>query len=260
MSSVKQGPKMPQNAKSTGSCGDIVLNLLTVSVFLMMGGLIAIFVYIYLYPDSPVNRFPPPTLAVAMVLPTDTPETPTLLPTATSTRTSLPTKTRLPTITPTPGPPTPTETPVPPTPTPTSTDTPEPTLTPKPYYPFPFMLQSNPASMEASTFDPNHGCNWTGVAGRVVDLENNPATSIPVHLVGSLDGKYVDLTSLTGTAESYGRSGYEFTLADHPIASKGYLWLILEDQARLQLSEKVVFDTSADCQNNLVVINFRQVR
>ena len=251
---------MPQNAKSTSSCGDIILNLLTVSVFLMMVGLIAIFVYIYLYPDSPVNRFPPPTLVVAMVLPTDTPETPTRLPSVTSTRTSLPTKTRLPTLTPTPGPPTPTETPVPPTPTPTVTDTPEPTLTPKPYYPYPFMLQSNPASMEASRFNPTHGCDWMGVAGRVVDLQNSPALGFTVELVGSLDGKYVDLTSLTGTADSYGKSGYEFTLTDHPIASKDSLWLRLLDQAGLQLSEKVVFDTYTDCQNNLVVINFRQVR
>jgi len=251
---------MPQNAKSTGSCGGIVLNLLTVSVLVMIVGLIAFFVFIYLYPDSNVNLFPPPTEAVALVLPTDAPETPTDPPTATSTRTSLPTKTRLPTITPTPGPPTATETPIPPTPTATVTDTPEPTLTPKPYYPYPFMLQSNPASMEASAFNPNHDCDWMGVAGRVVDLKNSPATGIPVHLVGSLDGKYVDLTSITGTAKSYGESGYEFTLTNYPIASKGSLWLRLEDQAGLQLSEKVVFDTYTDCQNNLVVINFRQVR
>jgi hypothetical protein len=122
------------------------------------------------------------------------------------------------------------------------------------------MLQSNPASMEASRFNPTHGCDWMGVAGRVVDLQNSPAIGIPVHLVGSLDGKYVNLTSMTGTAKSYGESGYEFTLTDYPIGSKGSLSLTLEDQAGLQLSERVVFDTYADCQNNLLVINFRQVR
>jgi hypothetical protein len=114
MSSAKQGSKMPQNVKSTGSCGGIVLNLLTISVLVFMLGLIAFFVFIYIHPDSRANLFPPPTLAVALVLPTDTPITATDLPTATPTRTSLPTKTRTSTITPTPGPPTATATPEPP--------------------------------------------------------------------------------------------------------------------------------------------------
>ena len=66
--------------------------------------------------------------------------------------------------------------------------------------------------------------------------------------------------SLTGTALQYGQAGYEFTLADHPIKSKQSVWVMLFDQAMIPLSGKIYFDTSEDCPQNLILVNFRQIR
>jgi hypothetical protein len=68
------------------------------------------------------------------------------------------------------------------------------------------------------------------------------------------------MISLTGVALNYGRGGYEFTLADRPIASKGSLWLQLLDQSGIPLSEQVYFDTYDSCEQNLIIVDFKQIR
>lgn len=238
-------------------------NLLTLVLIFGILGVGLGYWYIFMEPDSPYNFFPPPTMPVLVILPTHTevPPSPTSTltkpPTRTPTRYLSPTRTLVPSLTPTYV----TDTPEPSlTPTETITFTPEPTLTLKPNFPFPFMLQSLPASVSASVFTPNRGCDWMGVGGRVVDLQNSPATGITVQLAGTLNQKYILLTSLSGTALAYGPAGFEFTLSDIPIRSVGTLSIRLLDQAGLPLSEKVVFDTFDDCGKNLVLINFKQVR
>jgi len=248
--------------KSRARHTDILWNILSVLVLLAIGGMALYFVFIYFYPSSPLNTYPPPTEAVAIVLPTDPPPTATVIPfTRTPVRiasvTRTPTRTKTVTVTPTPS-----NTPVTPTLTPTITETltPEITYTARPYFAFPFMLQGPPASRPASDFMANHTCDWMGVAGYVVDLQNRPVTGITVQLVGSLNKLYVEQTSLTGTALAYGSSGYEFTLTNKPVDSIKSLSVYLVDQAGLQISEKVTFDTFEDCTKNLVLINFKQVR
>ncbi len=249
---------MRRRAKHT----DIIWNILTVLVILAIGAMAVYFVFIYYNPASPYNTYPPPTPAVAMVLPTNPPPTHTVIPlTRTPVRiasvTRTPTLTKTVTITFTP-----TDTPVTPTLTPTITETftPEVSNTIRPYSAFPFMLQGSPASMSASVFPTNHTCSWMGVAGHVVDMQDRPATGITVQLVGSLNKRYVEQTSLTGTALAYGPSGYEFTLTDVPVSSIRSLSVYLLDQAGLPLSEKVTFDTFDDCAKNLILINFKQAR
>ena len=67
-------------------------------------------------------------------------------------------------------------------------------------------------------------------------------------------------TSLTGTALQYGTAGYEFTISDVPTATQGSFWIRLVDQANLPLSGRIPFDTFAECEKNLTIINFKQVR
>ena len=140
-----------------------------------------------------------------------------------------------------------------------SLETPEPTETNAPGG-FTFMRQSDPQAISINLYDASRGCGWMGVAGRVVDEQNRPVTGIRVWLRGTLDGKRVDMTSLTGTAAQYGPSGYEFTIANQPLESRGSLSVRLLDQANLPLSERVVFDTFADCEKNLILIDFKKVR
>jgi hypothetical protein len=65
---------------------------------------------------------------------------------------------------------------------------------------------------------------------------------------------------MTGLATAFGPAGYEVKLADKPIDSNGTIWIRVIDQAGLPLSEKIPFYTYADCQQNLIIIYFQQIR
>lgn len=207
---------------------------------------------IYVNPGSSLNPLPPPTAVPTLSIPT-LPLPATLAPTSTT----APTSTAVPQITPTalfsptavmstPG-----ALPNQPTPTPTA----------RVNSSYAFILQSEPRAIDASLFSPERGCQWMGVAGQAFDLNNNPVPlGIEVQLAGILDGKPISIISLTGTAVIYGSAGFEITLADKPVASRGSLWIRLVDQAGLPLSDRYYFDTYADCEKNLIIINFKQVR
>ncbi|WP_299027399.1 hypothetical protein [uncultured Thermanaerothrix sp.] len=229
---------------------DLLWNVLTLLVWLGIGGVLLLVGVIYVNPNSPVNPFPPRPLPTLLSLPT-LGEVPS--PTPWSTETVLK---------------------IPPTPAPSATLTPEPTLilatplpeqsnpigTPTSPYRYAFAVQGKPNAISAALYYPERTCDWTGVAGRVFDIQGSPAIGIRVSLQGYLGGKSMSLLSLTGTASLYGPSGFEFTLADRPLASRGTLYIQLLDQADLPLSPQIAFDTFAECDKNLILIDFKQVR
>ena len=194
----------------------------------------------------------------------------------------LPVKLQIPpTLPPTLGPPTATNTPeiyLPPTwtatitltetPTEQATETPAPTETPVPTQPtqvdtptsFAYSLQSG-----SPVFTQRAGsteCTWMGVGGMALDKQGLPVDKIAVHVAGQLGGQLIDLLNLTGTAPAYNAAGggYEIALSDHPIAGDKTLWIQLLDQSGVPLSDKVYFSTSDKCDQNLVLINWVQVR
>jgi hypothetical protein len=239
----------PVSSAARGS--DLAWNLLTMLVWLGMASMVVIFLSIYNNPTTPLNPFSPapPTLVSVIRLPTETlspqpviqrtaSSTPTLPPSATpvtptATRTSLPTATD----TPTPGP----------SPTPTIDSL------------YPFILRNEPFVIAGDAM-PDHDTCKLWVAGQSYDLQNAPMVGITVMLGGYLDGKTLYQLSLTGTALQFGQAGYEFIIADRPVASKGSVWVQLFDQALIPLSSRVYFDTYEDCEHNLLLINFKQVR
>ncbi len=101
-----------------------------------------------------------------------------------------------------------------------------------------------------------------GVGGQVLDANGAPVVGLMIRLGGTLPGVNLpaNFITLTGVALNYGRSGYEFKLADKPIASTRALWLQLLNQSSGPLSEKVYFDTYNSCEKNLIIIDFKQVR
>ena len=101
-----------------------------------------------------------------------------------------------------------------------------------------------------------------GVGGQVIDMSNAPVIGLIIKLGGRLQGVRFseDLISLTGLALSYGRSGYEFKLADQPIASRGQLWIQLLSQEGGPLTGPINFDTYESCEQNLIIIDFVQIR
>jgi hypothetical protein len=125
----------------------------------------------------------------------------------------------------------------------------------------PFILHAGDPVAIPNIGHPQAACDWMGVAGRVFNLSGAPITQgLFVQLSGTLNSQAVDMLSMVGTANQYGQGGYEFVLGDKPVASDQELWVQLFDQAMVPLSDKIFFDTFAECNQNLVVINFNQVR
>ncbi len=235
---------------SRGGSG-MVWNILTILVLLTIACVGLVTLLIFVNPRVAFNPFPPPTEIPTVVIPTAT-NTPlfNLPPTYTPTMTREP----------------------------TSTDTPRPTWTPLILFtdtpvggavtPQPggwgfVVQQGTPVAMNAIVYHPEIVCDWMGVAGRAFGLNGEPVPLLLVQLGGTLEGRLIETqTSMTGVANSiYGQPGFfEFTIANHSIASQQTLWIQLVDQQNLPLSDKIYFDTFDDCEKNLILINFTQVK
>lgn len=221
-----------------------LFNLLTLLVLLMTCGASMLVLVVFTNPYIGFNPFPPPTLPALVALPTPTPTPlislpPTWTPTAvlhpTSTNTPLPTKTQVP------------------------TEEAAAEATPEPAANMPFVLQpGNPVAIP-NVGHPDLGCDWMGVAGQATGLNNAPVTGLMIQLGGVLDGEKMLPVTLTGTAAQYGEGGYEITLDTRPKASNESLWVQLLDKDGTPLSERVYFDTYAECAKALILVNFNQV-
>jgi len=122
----------------------------------------------------------------------------------------------------------------------------------------PFEVQVGGPAYISNIAHPQYGCNWLGVAGQVFDQKDSPIVNLGVSLTGTLGDTKINDLAISGTATQYGESGFEFKLADKPIASSGTLSIqLLGDDGQL-LSEQIFFDTSEDCDENLVLINVVQ--
>ena len=100
---------------------------------------------------------------------------------------------------------------------------------------------------------PDEGCQWMGVAGQVFDAEGMEVLNLIV--IAGRDHEEI-AGAITGTATAYGLGGYEIQLASQPVDSAGVFWVQVQDQGGQPLSEQIFFDTFADCEQNLVLVNF----
>lgn len=228
--------RVPRKRRSR--LGGVILNVLTLFVLAAIVGVVAVYASIFFNPQVSFNPFPPATLPARLGTPTAT-FTPAVA--LGATWTPAPTFTVAPTD----------------TVVPTDTPTPEPTLTPVPLPPF-ALQPGNPVRLPNIAND--DGCDWMGVGGQVFNLENQPISNLGVHLEGTLAEEAITLDSVTGSAPDIGPSGYVFNLATEPIASEESLWVQLDDGTGKPLSDQVFITTSTDCNENFVMVNFRQVR
>jgi hypothetical protein len=245
----------PQPKRSTGG---IIWNILTIIILLGAICMAAVFAVIFVNPYSGINPFPPPTLPAALTFPTATPTLSLVLP---PTWTPVPTSEPTATLTPRPS------ATLPPTETPYSLVTQVVTATAETTQAasggMPFVVQQGQPLAITNIYHPDLACNWIGVGGQVFDLKGSAITGLQVQLGGVLNGTIIPqgsrptLTGLLPNVPGY----YEFVLGDKPFASTQKLWVQLVDQSgSLPLSDKVYFDTFDDCEKNLIIINFRQVR
>lgn len=244
-----------ETKKPSANPGDIIWNILTLLILMTCIGVAGIFALIYNNPYVPFNPFKPQPLPQVVIFPTFTPTSDVLTfpPTWTPTPTNQPTSSAVP-------------------PSPTFTITLNSILrtptglttaaagTPTATGNMPFNIWGNAVAVSSTIVHPEAGCNWLGVGGQVFDLQGSPVVGYTIQLGGDLNSKTVNMLSLTGTALQYGQAGYEFTIANKPAASKKTIWLQMLDQAGLALSPQISFDTFDDCQKNLILINFKQLR
>lgn len=102
------------------------------------------------------------------------------------------------------------------------------------------------------------GCSWLGVGGQVFGGDTAPVLGLNILVGGTLDGYKVGSLGTTGMETNIGEGGYEITLTDHPVDSKGTLWIEVVDEIGNPLSEKIPFDTVNDCNKNFILINFNR--
>ena len=249
----------------------VIWNILTVIVLLMTLCVCVGVGVLLVNPQNALNPFPPPTLPAEAEYPTATPTPKSVLPpTWTPAPTILPTQTPEPTDTLVPTnttPPTepvasptlenPTETPGEGQPTATLEAG---TATATPTEGMPFVLHpGDPVAINNIAY-PELGCNWMGVGGRAFDLSGAAIEQgLFVQLGRTLSDEPVEMLGMIGMVDNYGPGSYEFVLGEEPVASTQTLWVQLFDQAKLPLSEQINFDTFANCDQNLILINFNQV-
>ena len=151
-----------------------------------------------------------------------------------------------------------------PTGTPASTFTPTltPTITQTPTREImPFVLFGEPERMSNEVLRPELDCNWLVIAGQVWDLQGDPVVeSVSIHLFGELNGFVIDQYREPGTETTYGESGYEFALEGFLVDSEESLYIQLVDENNAALSHPYLVQTFEDCQQNLILVNFKQVR
>jgi hypothetical protein len=153
-----------QQGSSKTNIRDLIINILTGLVVILIVAVIALQMTIYLNPKVVFNPLPPYDMPDALVI--NIPTKPEFQSEPTPTEISVmivqPTETRMPTATQqgtfSDGTPVVEETPVAPTETPFSG-----------YYAF--VLQNEINAIESALLKPNLGCNWIGVAGQVFDLQ-----------------------------------------------------------------------------------------
>ena len=209
------------------------------------------FLLIFINPYTALNPLRPNTPTPAKLIPTATitplklatpwTQTPTIQPTITET--SRPTFTTIPTDTP--------------VRLYTETFTPEAaTATATPEMPF----EANVQLIDSKIIHPETECNWLGVGGTVEDSDGSPMLGVVVRVQGMLVGETVDLMTVSGVSQAYGKSGFELVLGTLPLPSDRTLWIRIYDTAGLPLSDKIRFSTSGECDKNLVLVHFKQVR
>jgi hypothetical protein len=242
----------PKRVRKNSSA--MIWNVLTALVLTGTICIAGVFFLIFTNPHNALNPYPPPTLPTPLAFPTGTSTSavqlpPTWTPLASKepseVPTLLPSSTPIPTFTP--------------FGLPSATTDLKATLTPGGYA---FVIKKgNQDAISSETLRPGDNCKWMGVVGQVFDLRGAPVPGQFVYLGGTLAGGIIpEQPTITGLLPQYGRGYYEFKLADMPILSKGTLWLQIKDQAGLPMSDRYYCATYDNCEKNMVVVNFQQVK
>ena len=102
------------------------------------------------------------------------------------------------------------------------------------------------------------GCNWSGIGGQVFDQAGTPVAGLRVRISGTYDGRQISQVINTGSSQRFGPGGFELKLGDRPVASQT-VRLQLINASGSRLSPPYLQKTFATCQQNLLVMNLKQI-
>jgi hypothetical protein len=124
----------------------------------------------------------------------------------------------------------------------------------------PFILQPGTPVFGPNFLRPDLGCNYSGIGGQVFNSNGQPVTSgLVIEVDGSLEGQPVLVLGLNGDATGLGPGGFLLDLSDHVVNSTGQLWIQVFDLNGVPQTDQIHFDTRADCNQNLVIMNFTEL-
>ncbi len=98
------------------------------------------------------------------------------------------------------------------------------------------------------------GCKWMGVVGQAFGLDGKPQ----LNLIAHLEGGGLNVDSITGSHPAIGPGAYQIVLGDHPIATTDTYQIQLRTPSGQALSQSYSFPTYANCDKNLILVNFEQ--
>lgn len=146
---------------------------------------------------------------------------------------------------------------------PTLTDTPAPTLTftPTPTEkPMPYVLRGTPTGYPNAMLFPQYSCEeYLFIGGEIWDLREAPVSGLTVKLGGTYGEETIDLSSVSGEVTVYGTSGFGFVI-DNQRIRENRIYIQLLDESGQPLSAQTFITVTGNCDTNLVIVNYKQVR
>ncbi len=120
---------------------------------------------------------------------------------------------------------------------------------------FPFRLAA-----DEILYTPNANgreCNWSSIAGTVTALDGSPINNYGVQIINVENPDALDRRVFSGSAVTIGPGGFELSLGGVPL--QGRYSVQLFSPAGVAISDIYDVFTSDQCDQNVVVIQFRQV-
>jgi hypothetical protein len=120
--------------------------------------------------------------------------------------------------------------------------------------PFPLVVDAGTPLFRDAYLYP--GCNWQGLAGQIRGQDGAPLIGLTIQVTGD---NISTIRQTSGTNTNYGLSGWEVKLGDGISASR-YRIQVYSSDGVTALSPPIELVFPNNCQQNLALINFVQVR